>query len=148
ALACSFNLEYLLIGGWDQRNRYDDFFMWYDWMAGGHGGRVDRDGANTMSPVFGAGLSVQPCEGQERLTPVVTCKHEIIAASGGPRECRGGCGVGKGGTFTEVSYTVMSVCCDRSRSVTCGIYGGLTSSPHCNLLNPGTEDEQFLGAFF
>ncbi|MCM3739771.1 hydantoinase B/oxoprolinase family protein [Oceanobacillus luteolus] len=148
ALACSFNLEYLLIGGWDKRDRYDNFFMWYDWMAGGHGGRSDRDGANAMSPVFGAGLSVQPCEGQERLTPVVTSYHQIITDSGGPGEFRGGCGVEKGGTLTNIEDTVMSVCCDRSRSVTWGIYGGLPSNPHGNWLNPGTDKEQFLGAFF
>lgn len=148
ALACSFNLEYLLIGGWDKRDRYNNFFMWYDWMAGGHGGRSDRDGANAMSPVFGAGLSVQPCEGQERLTPVVTSYHKIITDSGGPGKFRGGCGIQKGGTLTEVADTVMSVCCDRSRSVTWGIYGGLPSIPHGNWLNPGTDEEQFLGAFF
>src|SRR5699024_9199643 len=57
ALACSFNLEYLLIGGWDKRVKDEDsFFMWYDWMAGGHGGRYNLDGANAMSPVFGLGL--------------------------------------------------------------------------------------------
>ena len=43
--------------------------MWYDWMAGGWGGRNGKDGANATSPVFGVGLAVQPLEGQERLTP-------------------------------------------------------------------------------
>lgn len=149
ALACSFNLEYLLIGGWDKRKAdKESYFMWYDWMAGGHGGRTNKDGANTMSPVFGMGLSVQPCEGQERLTPVVTTKHEIITDSGGPGEFRGGCGVEKGGVLTQVGDSVMSVCCDRSRSVTWGIKGGLPSIPHGNWLNPGTEKEEFLGAFF
>ena len=52
AIACSFNLEYLLIGGYDQRKDSSEYFMWYDWMAGGHGGRIDRDGANTTSPVL------------------------------------------------------------------------------------------------
>jgi len=148
AIACSFNLEYLLIGGWDERTSKSNYFMWYDWMAGGHGGRIDRDGANTMSPVFGLGLSVQPCEGQERLTPVVTTNHEIIIDSGGPGEYRGGCGVKKGGTLTKVRDSVMSVCCDRSRSVTWGIMGGLPSIPHGNWLNPGKENQKFLGAFF
>ncbi len=149
ALACSFNLEYLLIGGWDKRKKDEDqYFMWYDWMAGGHGGRSDRDGANTMSPVFGMGLSVQPCEGQERLTPVVTLNHEIITDSGGPGEFRGGCGIQKGGLLTQVEDTVISVCCDRSRSVTWGIKGGLPSIPHGNWLNPDTDKEEFLGAFF
>ena len=58
--------------------------MWYDWMAGGHGGRYDRYGVNATSPTFGLGLSVQPCEGQERLSPVVTMKHEMITDSAGP----------------------------------------------------------------
>ncbi|MFJ8267592.1 hydantoinase B/oxoprolinase family protein [Peribacillus asahii] len=148
AIACSFNLEYLLIGGTDKRKDLDDYFMWYDWMAGGHGGRIDRDGANTTSPVFGVGLSVQPCEGQERLSPVITTKHEIITDSAGPGKYRGGCGIEKGGILTNVKNTVMSYCCDRSRSVTWGIFGGLPSIPHGAWLNPGKDDEQFLGTIF
>lgn len=148
AIACSFNLEYLLIGGTDRRKDSSDYFMWYDWMAGGHGGRIDRDGANTTSPVFGVGLSVQPCEGQERLSPVITTKHNIITDSAGPGKYRGGCGVEKGGILTDVKNTVMSYCCDRSRSVTWGINGGLPSIPHGAWLNPGKDDEQFLGTIF
>jgi N-methylhydantoinase B len=148
AIACSFNLEYLLIGGWDKREGYSDYFMWYDWMAGGHGGRNERDGANALSPVFGVGLSIQPCEGQERLSPVLTTHHQIIPDSGGPGKYRGGCGVEKGGILTKIDRTVMSYCCDRSRSVTWGIFGGLPSYPHGAWLNPGKENEQFLGAIF
>ncbi|KMY55557.1 N-methylhydantoinase [Bacillus sp. FJAT-27231] len=148
ALACSFNLEYLLIGGWDKRQGYDNYFMWYDWMAGGHGGRDKRDGANALSPVFGVGLSIQPCEGQERLSPVITTKHEIVTDSAGPGQFRGGCGVEKGGILTDANDTVMSYCCDRSRSVTWGIFGGLPSTPHGAWLNKDTEDRKFLGAIF
>lgn len=148
AIACSFNLEYLLIGGTDKRNNHNNYFMWYDWMAGGHGGRIDRDGSNATSPVFGVGLSVQPCEGQERLSPVITTKHEIITDSAGPGKFRGGCGVLKGGILSEIKNTVMSYCCDRSRSLTWGIFGGLPSSPHGAWLNPGKDDEQFLGTIF
>jgi N-methylhydantoinase B len=148
ALACSFNLEYLLIGGWDQRTEQKNYFMWYDWMAGGHGGRSGLDGANATSPVFGVGLSVQPCEGQERLSPVITTKHQIITDSGGPGKYRGGCGVEKGGVLTKLNNSVMSYCCDRARSVTWGIFGGLPSSPHGAWLNPGQENERYLGAIF
>ncbi|MBE1554029.1 hydantoinase B/oxoprolinase family protein [Sporosarcina limicola] len=148
ALACSFNLEYLLVGGWDTRKEEQKYFMWYDWMAGGHGGRNNRDGANALSPVFGVGLSIQSCEGQERLSPVVTTKHEIMMDSGGPGEFRGGCGVEKGGVLTAVADTVMSYCCDRSRSITWGISGGLPSSPHGAWLNPEKDSREFLGAIF
>jgi N-methylhydantoinase B len=144
AMACCFNLEYLLVGGRDARLEDRPFFMWYDWMAGGWGGRNGRDGQDCTSPVFGVGLAVQPFEGQERLTPVVTSLHEIIPDSGGPGEFRGGCGVRKGGTLTQVENAVMSYCCDRARSVTWGIAGGLPSLPHGVWLN----DERFLGANF
>lgn len=148
ALACSFNLEYLLIGGWDLREGYQNYFMWYDWMAGGHGGRQGKDGANALSPLFGVGLAIQPCEGQERLSPVITSHHQIITDSGGPGQYRGGCGVEKGGQLTRIDQTVMSYCCDRSRSVSWGIKGGLPSYPHGAWLNKGTEQERFLGAIF
>ena len=42
----------------------------------------------------------------------------------------------------------MSYCCDRARSVTWGIEGGLPSFPHGVWLNRGTDDERFLGAVF
>jgi N-methylhydantoinase B len=43
---------------------------------------------------------------------------------------------------------VISYCCDRSRSVTWGILGGLPSIPHGAWLNPGKETERYLGAVF
>lgn len=148
AMACCFNLEYLLVGGRDGRVEEKPYFMWYDWMAGGWGGRNGKDGSNCTSPVFGVGLAVQPLEGQERLTPVVTSGHEIITDSGGPGKHRGGCGVRKGGELTDVHGAVMSYCCDRARAITWGIDGGLPSNPHGVWLNPGTDRERFLGANF
>ena len=148
ALACSFNLEYLLVGGRDARSDSRPFFMWYDWMVGGWGGRNGRDGANCTSPVFGVGLAVQPLEGQERLSPVVTSGHEILTDSGGPGRFRGGCGVEKGATLTKAESTVVSYCCDRARSITWGSEGGLPSLPHGVWLNRGQEGERFLGAIF
>ena len=39
ALACAFNLEYLLTGGLDARRPDKPIFMFYDWLPGGWGGR-------------------------------------------------------------------------------------------------------------
>lgn len=148
AMACAFNLEYLLVGGHDSRVAGNPYFMWYDWMAGGWGGRSTKDGSSATAPVFGTGLAVQPLEGQERLSPVITTKHAISTDSGGPGRFRGGCGIEKGGILTDASGTVMSYCCDRGRSVTWGIEGGLPSVPHGVWLNPGTADAKYLGATF
>jgi len=147
-MACSFNLEYLLVGGRDGREPDHPYFMWYDWMAGGWGGRRTKDGSNCTAPVFGPGLAVQPLEGQERLSPVLTTTHSISPDSGGPGRHRGGCGVEKGGVLTDADKTVMSYCCDRARSITWGIDGGLPSIPHGVWLNKGTDEERFLGSVF
>ncbi|KAB1644134.1 hydantoinase B/oxoprolinase family protein [Gulosibacter chungangensis] len=148
AMACAFNLEYLLVGGRDARDDSKPYFMWYDWMAGGWGGRSNKDGSNATAPVFGAGLAVQPLEGQERLSPVITTEHSIAIDSGGPGKFRGGCGIQKGGILTDAESTVMSYCCDRARSITWGIEGGLPSIPHGVWLNKGTPDERYLGSVF
>lgn len=79
---------------------------------------------------------------------MLTSMHRIATDSGGPGEFRGGCGIEKGGTLTDADATVMSYCCDRSRSITWGIQGGLPSIPHGVWLNRGTDDERFLGSIF
>jgi N-methylhydantoinase B len=148
AMSCSFNLEYLLIGGRDMRSPEQPIFMWYDWMVGGWGGRNGRDGATAASPLFGAGFASQPVEGQERLNPIITSHHRIVPDSGGPGRFRGGCGVEKGGQLSDSAATVMSYCCDRERSVPWGLEGGLPSSPQGLRLNPEAADERYLGAIF
>jgi N-methylhydantoinase B len=145
ALACSFNLEYLLVGGRDARHESRPIFMWYDWMVGGWGGRNGKDGSNATAPIFGVGLAVQPLEAQERLCPVLTTGHEIRTDSGGPGKFRGGCGVEKGAILREAEATVMSYMCDRARSVTWGLDGGLPSIPHGVWLTRGGEETFLAG---
>lgn len=146
AMACAFNLEYLLVGGKDGRAAERPTFMWYDWMAGGWGGRNGKDGHTATAPVFGVGLAVQPIEGQERLAPVAITEHAIIRDSGGPGRWRGGCGVEKGGRLTAAEDAVLSYCCDRARSVPWGLEGGLPSMPHGVWLSQDQEPARFLGA--
>jgi N-methylhydantoinase B len=148
AMACCVDIEYLLVGGRDGRTPNGDIFMWYDWMVGGWGARNGKDGSSATSAVFGVGEAVQPLEGQERLCPVVTTEHQIATDSGGPGRFRGGCGVRKGGTLTAVRGTVMSYCCDRARSITWGIDGGLPSIPHGVWLTRAGKDQKYMGAIF
>jgi N-methylhydantoinase B len=148
AIACSFNLEYMLVGGQDLRDGEPREFIWHDWNAGGWGGRADRDGFNAGPSYFGAGLKIQPFEGQERLCPVRTHHHRLLADSGGPGRWRGGVGVEKAIELTDAAGTVASYCCDRERSVAWGLAGGLAGYPHGATLNPGARGERFLGACF
>jgi len=150
AMACTYNIEYLLVGGKDNReiSSHHPAFMWFDYMPGGWGGRNGKDGSNATSPIFGASLTVQPLEGQERDAPLVTSEHSIITDSGGPGKWRGGCGVRKGGRLTDISETVMGYCTDRERAVTWGINGGQPGLPQGTWLNPDAEDEEYLGIVF
>ena len=148
AMACTFNLDYLLIGGRDGRKPGHQYFMWYDWMVGGWGARNGRDGWAATGPVFGVQLGTQPFEGQERLAPVLTTCHELRVDSGGPGEFRGGMGVEKGVILTKIDRTVASYCCDRERSITWGLWGGSPSLPHGVWVNQGTQGERYLGSLF
>lgn len=148
AMACTFNLEYLLVGGRDKRIEGLPYFMWYDWMVGGWGGRNGKDGYGATGPVFGVQLGTQPFEGQERLAPVLTTGHELIQDSAGPGKWRGGLGAEKGGTLYSAERAVVSYCCDRERSVTWGLWGGLPSIPHGVWVNRGLENERYLGSIF
>ena len=147
AMACAFNIEYLQTGGYDARYPSRPYFMLYDWLSGGWGGRNGKDGLSVTSSCFGVGLMIQPVEGQERMCPVRTDRFEIVTDSAGPGEFRGGLGLDKEGTILDVEGCVFSYFCDRERSVVWGIEGGLPSRPHGLWMEHGGE-QKFLGAVF
>ena len=89
AIACAFNLEYLLTGGRDLRTKDRNIFMFYDWLPGGWGGRNGKDGCNVTTACFGTGLMTQPVEGQERLCPIIANEYQINTDSPGPGRWRG-----------------------------------------------------------
>ena len=60
AMACTFNLEYLLVGGRDGRYEGLPYFMWYDWMVGGWGARNGRDGWGGCGPVSASSSALSP----------------------------------------------------------------------------------------
>lgn len=149
AIACAFNLEYLLTGGLDGRRPDKPIFMFYDWLPGGWGGRNGKDGCNVTTACFGTGLMSQPVEGQERANPILTTRFEILTDSAGPGKWRGGTGVQKTSVMLEAEKTVISYICDRERALVWGIEGGLPSIPHgLTLHRAGAEKPEWLGATF
>lgn len=149
AIACAFNLEYLLTGGLDARRKEKPIFMFYDWLPGGWGGRNGKDGSNVTTACFGTGLMAQPVEGQERANPILTTEFEILCDSPGPGKWRGGAGVRKTSVMLEADKTVISYICDRERAIVWGIEGGLPSMPHgLSLKRAGADSEQWLGSVF
>jgi N-methylhydantoinase B len=149
AIACAFNLEYLLTGGRDLRSAAKPIFMFYDWLPGGWGGRNGKDGCNVTTACFGTGLQSQPVEGQERVSPILTTEYQVLTDSPGPGKWRGGAGVRKTTTLCEADRTVISYICDRERAIVWGINGGLPSMPHgLSLKRAGSDEDQWLGSVF
>ena len=149
AIACAFNLEYLLTGGRDLRSPAKPIFMFYDWLPGGWGGRNGRDGCNVTTACFGTGLMAQPVEGQERANPILTTEFEILKDSAGPGKWRGGAGARKTSIMLEADKTVISYICDRERAIVWGIEGGLPSMPHgLSIKRAGADKEDWLGSVF
>jgi len=149
ALACAFNLEYLLTGGRDLRSPAKPIFMFYDWLPGGWGGRNGKDGSNVTTACFGTGLMAQPVEGQERGNPILTTEFEVLTDSAGPGKWRGGAGVRKTSVLGEADKTVISYICDRERAIVWGTNGGLPSMPHgLHLRRAGAGEDTWLGSVF
>ncbi|UHD43856.1 hydantoinase B/oxoprolinase family protein [Aureimonas altamirensis] len=149
AIACAFNLEYLLAGGRDARKPEKPIFMFYEWLPGGWGGRNGKDGADVTTACFGTGLMSQPNEGNERVNPTRTTEFQIKRDSAGPGKWRGGMGVQKTSLLLEAEGAVMSYICDRERAVVWGVEGGLPSMPHgLTLTRAGTEEPVWLGSIF
>ena len=149
ALACAFNLEYLLTGGRDLRSPGKPIFMFYDWLPGGWGGRNGKDGSNVTTACFGTGLMAQPVEGQERGNPILTTEFEVLTDSAGPGKWRGGAGVRKTSVLGEADKTVISYICDRERAIVWGTNGGLPSMPHgLHLRRAGAGEDTWLGSVF
>ncbi|MCA1494243.1 hydantoinase B/oxoprolinase family protein [Ensifer sp. NBAIM29] len=149
AIACAFNLEYLLAGGRDARKADKPIFMFYEWLPGGWGGRNGKDGADVTTAAFGTGLMSQPNEGNERVNPTHTVEFQILRDSAGPGKWRGGTGVQKTSVLLDSESAVMSYICDRERAVVWGVEGGLPSIPHgLSIKRAGCEQEIWLGSVF
>ncbi|EAR50104.1 N-methylhydantoinase [Oceanicola granulosus HTCC2516] len=149
AIACAFNLEYLLAGGTDLRSPEKPMFMFYEWLPGGWGGRNGKDGSDVTTACFGTGLMSQPNEGNERVNPTRTSEFQILRDSAGPGKWRGGCGVQKTSVLLESENAVMSYICDRERAVVWGVEGGLPSMPHgLSIRHEGESEAKWLGSVF
>lgn len=149
AIACAFNLEYLLAGGRDLRSPEKPMFMFYEWLPGGWGGRNGKDGSDVTTACFGTGLMSQPNEGNERVNPTRTTEFQILCDSAGPGKWRGGAGVQKTSILLESENAVMSYICDRERAVVWGIEGGLPSMPHgLTIRRNGESEAKWLGSVF
>ena len=141
AMACSFNLEYLLVGGRDGAHATSSRSSCgtTGWSAAGAAATA-RTAPTAPRRCSASGW---PCSrsrarsASRRSSPrghadrhrLRRPRHVTAAAAGSRRAARS----------REAERTVMSYCCDRARSITWGIEGGLPSLPHGVWLNQGSD---------
>ncbi len=82
----------MILAGDDLRVDPPELFMMYECLAGGFGGRPDKDGIDGIRTGMGNATNV-PVELAEVEFSLVTEKYELIKDSGGPGKHRGGCGM-------------------------------------------------------
>lgn len=135
------NLENCVCGGIHPRTR--NRFVSYNWMEGGQGARVDRDGPSFMMMMFAGGACNQPVEVLERWYPYTYLKAEALPDSCGHGKFRGGFGFQR--HFRLWGEAVITIHGDREEVTPYGLAGGFNGGPNSLVLNEGTPREQSLG---
>ncbi len=128
-----------IFGGTDPRSGQP--FVYYDYVLGGIGGRIRRDGVDAMSPVFS--VENVPLEIQEAQYPILVERFELMPDSGGAGRTRGGLSLRKDVRMLTGGM-VLSNLTDRQRFAPYGLEGGADGTLGETLLNPGTQTEQRL----
>ena len=148
----SYNLEYFMLGGYDDRvGREDKYFIYYHWMNGGWGGLSDRDGRDASAPIFGAGCPQQSIEQKERQWPVMLTHYTHKTDSMGAGKYRGGCGLDTALRILNESGVVMSYTSDRGKfgpGGPPGLFGGKRGIYQGVNYNPGRPNEKWLDVMF
>ena len=124
------------IGGIDDRTGRP--FVVYDVILGGYGGRIDCDGAESMSPVMNC--SNIPVEVHEANNPIRVQQMSFIPDSGGAGKHRGGCGLRKDIELLNSSAT-LSLLGDRHKYAPYGLFGGEDGKLGETVLNPHLNAE-------
>ncbi|MFB6281231.1 MAG: hydantoinase B/oxoprolinase family protein, partial [Haloferacaceae archaeon] len=129
-------------GGRDPRD--GGRYVYYETVAGGYGGRRERDGMDAVQTHF-QNTANSPIEELESEVPVYVRRYELIEDSAGAGRRRGGLGVRRDYDFYGEDAT-FSLLTDRTKSAPWGLFGGHAAAPAEFRLDPGTGAERPLGS--
>jgi N-methylhydantoinase B len=115
----------------------DEYYCFYEALAGGYGGRFGLDGPDAVQ-AHGQNTENAPIEEIEANYPVRVARYELISDSGGPGRWRGGLGLRRDYAFPDRAAT-FSILADRDREGPWGLFGGLSGDKARYVLNPDRE---------
>ncbi len=115
----------------------DEYFTYYETIAGGYGATLRNDGMDAVQAHF-QNTENAPVEETETNYPVRILRHELIEDSEGPGRYRGGLGVRRDYSFPghTPSFSILS---DKSIYAPWGLFGGGPSRAAHYILNPDSE---------
>ncbi len=122
--ACQGTMNNVTIGGTDPRT--GRYFTYYETVAGGFGGRHNKDGIDGIHSHMTNTLNT-PVEAIEAGFPLRVSRYELIAGSGGRGRFRGGLGVRREVEILSDEATI-SVLGDRHKIPPWGFQGGETGA--------------------
>jgi N-methylhydantoinase B len=127
-------------GGIDPRS--DEYFTFYETIAGGYGATRSTDGMDAVQAHF-QNTENAPVEETESSYPVRIVRYSLIDDSEGAGQWRGGLGVRRDYMFPghAPSFSILS---DKAKFPPWGLFGGLDARPARYVLNPGREGERVL----
>ena len=126
-----------LFGGHDPEN--EEYYVCYDFMVGGWGGRPFADGNNTCNLINGNCRTV-PVEVYESRYPWIVETLSLTEDSGGAGRYRGGLGSTKMLECTADEITI-SYMADRHRRAPWGLFGGGAGGSASLLIKKANENE-------
>lgn len=127
-------------GGRDPRDGED--YVYYETVAGGYGGRSEKDGMDAVQSHF-QNTANSPIEQLETELPVYVRKYALIQDSEGAGRQRGGLGVRRDLEFYdhEASFSLLT---ERTQSQPWGVFEGHPARPARFYRNPETDEEESL----
>ena len=115
------------------------YYVFYEAMGGGYGGRATKDGIDAVQP-HGQNTENSPIEETEANYPVLITQYELIQDSEGAGRFRGGLGLRRDYKFDhEVVFSVLS---DKTKFQPWGLMGGLLGRSAHYVINPETDPRE------
>jgi len=118
----------------------DEYYCFYEALAGGYGGRFNKDGPDAVQ-AHGQNTENAPVEEIEANYPVRITRYELIPDSGGGGKFRGGLGLRRDYEFPDHAAT-FTILADRDKEGPWGLFGGLCGSIAQYVLNPDSADKK------
>jgi N-methylhydantoinase B len=130
----------IAFGGMNPRTQ--EYFTYYETIAGGYGATLTTDGMDAVQAHF-QNTENAPVEETEASYPVRILRYELIEDSEGGGRQRGGLGVRRDYTFPghTPSFSILS---DKARHAPWGLFGGDAARPAKYVLNPETPTARAL----